>query len=202
MSQPTKPTTWSASVRLAPGVAVPVWLIILMVMLLGAGAFYFDQHGGQFNPQVYGPYRSYAELEPYQPKDDGGIFSQGRTVYGKTCVACHQAGGLGTPGQFPPLAGSDWVNEAEPGRMIRAVLNGLQGPISVRNQPFNNVMVPWNSLSDEDIAAVITYVRQNKEWGNTASAVTPARVKAVREKIKNRPGPFTPDELLKFSPAD
>jgi mono/diheme cytochrome c family protein len=109
---------------------------------------------------------------------------------------------LGAPGQFPPLAGSEWVNESEPGRVIRAVLNGLQGPISVHGQNFNNVMVPWNSLSDEDIAAVITFVRQNKEWGNTASAVTPAQVQAVRLKIKPHPTAFTADELLKVSPGE
>jgi hypothetical protein len=57
-------------------------------------------------------------------------------------------------------------------------------------------------LSDEEIAAVITYVRQNKEWGNHASAVTPAQVKAVREKIKNHPLAFTPDELMKISPEE
>ena len=202
MSQPTKPTTLPACTPPAQGASVPIWLIVLMVMLLYVGALYFDEHGGGFNPQVYGPYRSFVELEPYQPKDDGGLFSQGKMVYSKTCVACHQASGLGAPGQFPPLVGSEWVNEAEPGRMIRAVLTGLQGPISVRNQTFNNVMVPWSSLSNEDIAAVITFVRQNKDWGNTASAVTPARVKAVREKIKAHPMAFTPDDLLKISPAD
>ena len=202
MSQPKPSTSSTASAPPLPGAAVPIWLIVLTVMLLYVGALYFDDHGGWFHPQVYGPYRSYAELEPYQPKGDGGLFSQGRGVYGKTCVACHQATGLGTPGQFPPLAGSEWVNEADSGRVIRAVLNGLQGPITVHGQNFNNVMVPWNSLSDEDVAAVITYVRQNKEWGNTASAVTPDRVKAVREKIKAHPAAFTADELLKVSPAD
>ena len=86
--------------------------------------------------------------------------------------------------------------------MIRLVLNGLQGPIAVHGQSFNNVMVPWNLLSDQDIAAVITYVRQNKDWGNNASAVTPQQVRAVREKVKSHSGPFTPDELTKISPAE
>jgi mono/diheme cytochrome c family protein len=181
---------------------VPMWLIILLFLLLYCGAVYFDATGGWFDPKVYGPYVSVAELEPYQPKGEGGLAAQGRVVYGKSCVACHQASGAGTPGQFPPLVGSEWVNEAEPGRMIRAVLNGLQGPITVKGQTFNNVMVPWNSFSDEDIAAVITYVRGNKEWGNNAPAVTPERVKAVREKIKGRFTPFTADELSKISPAD
>jgi mono/diheme cytochrome c family protein len=152
---------------------------------------------------VYGPYASVPQLELYQPKGEGGLFAQGKAVYGRTCVACHQASGLGTAGQYPPLVKSDWVNEAEPGRIIRAVLYGLSGPITVSGQSFNNTMVAWGPiLSDEDIAAVITFVRGNKEWGNNAPAVTPERVKAVREKIKNRPTPFTPDELLKISPAD
>lgn len=202
MSQPTQPVTPTTASSPEQGAGVPIWLIVFTVMLLYVGALYFDAHGGWFNPQVYGPYRAYADLEPYQPKAEGGLFAQGKGVYGKTCVACHQGSGLGTAGQFPPLAGSEWVNEAEPGRVIRAVLNGLQGPITVHNQTYNNVMVPWNSLSDEDIAAVITFIRQNKEWGNAASAVTPERVKAVREKIKSHPGPFTADELLKVSPAD
>ena len=203
MSQPTQPTSSPATSAPAQGAAVPIWLIVLTVMLLYVGALYFDDHGGWFHPQVYAPYRSSAELEIYKPKSDGSLFPQGRAVYAKTCVACHQASGLGTPGQFPPLAGSEWVNEAEPGRMIRAVLNGiLPEPIIVKGQTFSGAMVPWNSLTDEDIAAVITYVRQNKEWGNNASAVTPERVKAVREKIKSHPASFKPDELLKVSPAD
>ncbi len=202
MSQPSQHTSSPAAESPSQGAAVPIWLIVLTVMLLYVGALYFDDHGGWFHPQVYGPYNSFAELEPYQPKSDGSSFAQGRAVYGKTCVACHQASGLGTPGQFPPLCASEWVNEAEPGRVIRAVLNGLQGPITVKGHDFNNVMVPWNSLSDEDIAAVITFVRQNKEWGNKASAVTPAQVQAVRPKIKAHPAAFTADELLKISPAD
>jgi mono/diheme cytochrome c family protein len=82
-------------------------------------------------------------------------------------------------------------------------LNGLQGPISVKNQQYNNAMVAWGGVfSDEEIAAVITYIRQNKDWGNNAPAVTADRVKAVREKIKGHPGPFTADELLKIPAAD
>jgi len=58
------------------------------------------------------------------------------------------------------------------------------------------------SLSEEDLAAALTYVRQNKEWGNSASEVKPERVKTVREKLKGCSLPFTPDELMKISPED
>ena len=190
--------------------AVPVWLLVLLGLLVYAGGWYFDDNSAWFNPKVYLPYHSLQEVEAFQIRSGAAdIFEQGKAVYNKpTCVACHQASGQGTPGQFPPLAGSEWVNEPEPGRVIRLVLNGLQGPITVEGHDFSNTMVPWGGpppagLTDQEIAAVLTYVRQNKEWGNHAPPVTPAQVKAIRDKIKeSHPGPFTPDELQKIPPGD
>ena len=90
-----------------------------------------------------------------------------------------------------------------PGRVIRAVLDGLVGPMQVKGQAFNGSMVPWkDALTDEEIAAVLTYVRQNAEWGNKAPEVKPERVKDVRAKTKGRNQPYTQEELLKISPAD
>ncbi len=184
---------------------VPVWLIVLMVMLLYWGAVYFDRQGGWFSPQVYAPYRNLEEVRAYQPGGGAGdLFELGRSVYGQTCVACHQANGLGVAGQFPPLADSEWVNEPEPGRLIRIVLAGLQGPMTVKGQQYGAAtMTPFAPiLSDQQIAAVLTYVRQNADWGNKAPAVTPEQVAAVREKIANRSQPFTAPELLSISPAE
>jgi mono/diheme cytochrome c family protein len=184
---------------------VPIWLFILLFLLLYWGMVYFDQRGGWFDPRVYAPYHSFAQVEIWQPVSGaGGLFSQGKAVYNKpTCVACHQADGNGVAGQNPPLVGSEWVNESEPGRVIRIALNGLTGPITVKDQPFNGTMVPWKDLlSDEEIAAVLTYIRQNKEWGNHAPEVTPERVKAVREKIKSRSTSFTPEELKQIPASD
>jgi mono/diheme cytochrome c family protein len=180
---------------------VPIWLIVAMFMLLYWGAIYFEEHGGWFSAKVYAPYVSAKQVEEFAP-GGGGI--DGGAVFAARCAVCHQATGQGMPGQFPPLAGSDWVNEKEPGRMIRIVLNGLTGPITVSQKPFNGTMVPWASLPDEEIAAVITFVRQNKQWGNSASAVTPEQVAAVRKKLEaeGRSSNFTPDELLKISPAE
>lgn len=189
----------------SPSATTPIWLVMVFAVLFYGGLVYLDHHSGGFEPQVYAPYRSLAELEAAQPVSGApNPFLIGQAVYNKpTCVSCHQATGAGTPGQFPPLAGSEWIAEPQPGRVIRIVLNGLQGPIEVKGQNFNNVMVPWKDvLSDEEIAAVLTYVRQNKEWGNSAPAVTPEQVKAVREKIKGRSQPFTPAELKTISPAD
>jgi len=98
---------------------------------------------------------------------------------------------------------SDWVNEAEPGRIIRIVLQGLQPtpiPINGKIVHSSGAMVPWNAYSDEDIAAGHHLRSRQRGMGSTrASPVTPERVKAVREKVKAHPGPFTADELLKIS---
>ena len=184
---------------------VPIWLIILFFLLLYWGAVYFDEHGGWFDAQIYSPYVSAEQLKTYQVGGGPNPFEQGRQIYGRTCVTCHGAAGIGQPGTFPSLAGSDWVNEEQPGRMIRLVLLGFSGPgLKVNGQPFNTAgaMVPWNSLSDDDIAAVITFVRGNKEWGNKAGPVTPEQVAAIRAKLGKRTQNFSPTELEGISPAD
>jgi mono/diheme cytochrome c family protein len=185
--------------------AVPIWLIVVLFLLVYWGAVYFDEHGGWFESQVYTPYVSAEQLKGFQVAGGPNPYEQGQQLYGKTCFVCHGPAGLGQPGTFPPLAGSDWVNEQQPGRMIRIVLQGFSGPgLQVNGKPFNTsgTMVPWNSYSDEDIAAVITFVRGNKEWGNKAPVVTPEQVHAVRDKLKSHPLSFTPDEILKISPAE
>jgi mono/diheme cytochrome c family protein len=184
---------------------VPVWLLVLMLAVVYWATVHFDRHGGWFNAKVYGPYHSIDHVLGFQPASGPNSFNLGKAVYHKpSCVLCHQPNGQGTSGQFPPLAGSDWVLEPEPGRIIRAVLHGMQGsPIKINDQSFNfsASMVAWkDTFSDEEIAAVVTYIRQ--EWGNKASEVKPERVKQVRESTKDRSIPYTPDELMKISPAE
>ena len=203
-SQPV-PLSAGASEPRAGQVAVPVWLIILFFLTLYWGMVYFDRNSGWFDEQVYAPYRSIQEVEAYQPVTGApGLVQLGLQVYNKpTCVACHQANGKGLPGQFPPLVQTDWVLEPEPGRIIRLVLDGLSGPMQVNGQSFNGAMVPWrDALTDEEIAAVLSYIRQNPEWGNKAPEVKPERVKEVREKTKGRNQPYSPEDLLKIPPAE
>src|SRR5665213_2504782 len=87
--------------------AVPIWLIVVFFLLLYWGAVYFDEHGGWFDAQVYTPYVSANELLTYQVGGGPNPFEDGRKIYGRTCIACHQPNALGTPGTFPPLAGSE-----------------------------------------------------------------------------------------------
>jgi mono/diheme cytochrome c family protein len=199
----TQPPARSNSADPEPSVAhtsaVPVWLFILFALFLYFAMVYLDKHGGGFNPHVYGPYTSSNQLVKLQPLPPGGeIVAKGRDVYNMpTCVSCHQPNGQGTPGQFPTLVGSEWVLEENPARLIRIILNGLQGPITVKGQPFPpNVMVPWkDNLKDEEIAAVASYVR--KSWGNDASIVKKEQVAEIRKETANRNTQWTAEELLK-----
>jgi len=175
-----------------------VWPFVVLSLMLFGGLIYTDQRAGGFDNQVYEPFGSLEEVAALQPKGAGDeVYAKGRKVYQISCQVCHQASGLGAPGQFPPLADSEWVLTESPNRLIRIVLNGVQGPMEVKGQPYNNAMVPWRDvLDDESIAAVLTYVRRQKDWKHTASEVKPEMVKTLREKTKDRSEPWTAPELL------
>ncbi len=107
---------------------------------------------------------------------NGAAASDGATVYQTNCSSCHQASGQGLPGTFPPLAGNPVVT-GDPATVIHIVKNGLTGQLTVKGVGYNGEMPAWGqTLSTNDIAAVITYVRS--AWGNSAGAVTPAQVAA------------------------
>ncbi|MFY0651365.1 MAG: c-type cytochrome [Cyclobacteriaceae bacterium] len=132
-------------------------------------------------------------------------FIKGKEIYDKEghCGTCHQPDGKGlTAAGFPPIAGTKWVLESEE-RLIKLTLNGLMGPIKVLNKkyPGQVPMTPFGGmLNDEEIAAVLTYVRN--DFGNEASVITPQKVKEVRESIKDKKGFYDPEELLKEHPHD
>jgi putative membrane-bound dehydrogenase-like protein len=130
-----------------------------------------------------------AGTPPIQP-------SPGESIYEMACLPCHQPAGKGLPGVYPPLAGSDWVR-GDTTRLIKIVLHGLTGPVTVAGQDFggpNAVPMPsLAGLTDEQIADVLTFVR--KEFGANASAVSPAEVKKVRAATAYREAPWTAEEL-------
>ena len=100
----------------------------------------------------------------------------GAAVYAANCAACHQTQGQGIENAFPPLAASDFLM-ADKNRAIDAVVHGLTGQITVNGKTYNGVM-PALGLSDEEIANVLTFVRNS--WGNQGGAVTPTEVRARR----------------------
>lgn len=103
--------------------------------------------------------------------------NKGKTVYTKTCIACHQATGAGIPGAFPPLAKSDYLN-ADVNRAIKQVIKGSNIPMTVNGKKYTTAMPP-QALSDQQVADVLTYVYAN--WGNSKKVVTLAMVKAQKK---------------------
>jgi len=162
-------------VELTAGSArAPVWLFVLVALLAFWGMGFLDHHGGGFNPHVYPPYDSIAELDRDQPATKGSKrLNNGRAAFRIYCAPCHMESGLGNPGNnVPPLVRSEWVLAEGPNRLIRIVLNGLQGPIKVDGKDFDsNGMLPWRDTltDDEVIAQILTFIRGNAEWGHNAS---------------------------------
>lgn len=109
--------------------------------------------------------------------DQASLMAAGKEVYGSVCAACHQAEGQGMPGQFPPLAGSGEFY-GSPENMAKIIVHGLSGEISVQGVTYNGVMPGQGALSDYEIAAVGTYVRNS--WGNADGVLLPEVVKAAR----------------------
>lgn len=122
--------------------------------------------------------------------------SPGAELYSMACLACHQPEGRGLPGVYPPLTNSDRVT-GDPGPLIRIILHGLTGPLTVNGRPFETAapvdMPAFGGLTDQQIADVLTHVRQ--EFGNDAGPVTAEAVRAVRDATPNRTTPWTEAEL-------
>ena len=177
-------------------------LSLIFVIFLGSffawGGYYLHRFSAGYDPYVYSDNAYGLVLSKTNATEKVDPYVLGKRVYENTCAKCHQSDGQGLPGQYPPLAGSEWVLAAGPARMIRIVLDAVQGPIQVKGATYDNTMTPWrDTLNDEQIAAVITYARTQKEWKHTASAVTPEEVAAIRAKTKARAaaGPWHVDEL-------
>ncbi len=162
------------------------WIVILM---LGAmfmwGAFYIviTPSGELTN---FGDQRTLSLLEP-KVELSGTNSIDGKQVFIGKCAACHQANGLGLPGVFPPLAQSEWV-KGDQAILANILLHGIQGQIEVRGISYKGVMPAWNALSDDEIAAVLTYIRS--DWTNNEQAVTGDLVKKQRESTKSRQEPY------------
>ncbi|GAC1483348.1 MAG: hypothetical protein NVS1B5_02440 [Gemmatimonadaceae bacterium] len=177
----------------------PFWLWAVAVGAVFWGGWYLGRTGGTFSSATH---VAYASRDEGTPKETTGqnttlpadAIAAGRQVFTKNCQACHQASGLGLPGVFPPLVGSQWVVGSEQ-IVVRILLDGLHEPIEVKGATFNGVMPTWrNVLKDNEIAAVATYIRQ---WSpNSAPAVTNETVAAIRGATSARGKPWTVSELL------
>ncbi len=109
----------------------------------------------------------------------------GESRFTGTCSVCHQADGTGLPNVFPPLARSDFLM-ADKQRAIGIVLNGLTGKVAVNGNVFNSVMPPMSQLNDDELANILTFVRNS--WGNKGDAVSAEEVRQIRASTQRPEG--------------
>ena len=138
------------------------------------------------------------DASPAATPDESSLISEGEMIYTNVCIACHQPDGKGVEGIYPALDGNPLINGDDPTYFVSTVLTGRGGMPT-----FANI------YSDEEIAAVTTFVRQN--WSNDASMVSPEQVAEVRKTVINEqtlPGQrhgggnaMTPEAGLSATPA-
>jgi glucose/arabinose dehydrogenase/mono/diheme cytochrome c family protein/lysophospholipase L1-like esterase len=125
------------------------------------------------------------------------LYVKGAEIYRREghCITCHQENGQGLPAaQFPPLAESEWVS-GDPDRLIKLTLHGLLGPIKVKGIAYQGLvpMTPFKGLSNDELAAVLTYVRNS--FGNKGSSIQPEHIERIRRATSNQKGFLQSDEL-------
>lgn len=121
-----------------------------------------------------------AGAENIRPEDKKAMITAGAKLYENQCATCHQASGKGVPSVYPALAGSSAINTAIASNAIRMVLHGGYAPSTVGNpRPYG--MPPFGqAMSDEEVAAVLTYVRNS--WGNQGNAISSNEVNNYRSR--------------------
>ena len=176
---------------------IPIIFFGILAGLVFVGLLYLDKYAGGFNSMVYRPYYSYKQVNDAQPMDpDAKRRASGKRSFETACQLCHQPNGLGTPGQFPPLDGSEWVN-GPVSRLARIPMHGLTGPITVKGENWNAAMVnAGGGMTDQELADLLTYIRS--AWSNKSPAVDVADVQKARAKDGTRSQPWTAAELLKI----
>lgn len=116
----------------------------------------------------------------------------GEAIFKLKCTMCHGQNGEGIA-IFPPLAGSEWVNGPEE-NLVKIQLRGLMGPITVKGKAYNGMMPANATMTDQEIADVLSYVRSN--LGNDAPAVTIDTVKKIRAEVAGNTTPITVKDLI------
>jgi mono/diheme cytochrome c family protein len=176
---------------------VPWFLWVTVATMVFWAGWYIGRRGGTFDTKTHVEYAQIGitagaagDTVAKGPVDQ---VAAGKQTFTANCVACHQSTGLGVAGAFPPIVGSEWVTGPEQ-TVVRILLHGLSGPVKVKGATYNGAMPAWKeSMSDDDIASVITYIRQ---WSpNAAPAVTAATVAGLRKAHESRTTPWTEAEL-------
>lgn len=185
-----------------------IWLIAIYGLAVFFGGAYLGRYSGNFFSGGLDPMGAPPPAKKAAAGGGGGEQTaelsprdRGKKIFAANCQTCHQASGLGVPGQYPPLAGSEFTTGGSR-RPAMIVLKGLQGPVTVKGQQYGTaVMQPWDkTLTDQKIADVLTYERS--EWGNNASPVTAEQISALRKELASHPESFNEHDILAVPDED
>tara|TARA_R100000027_G_scaffold9275_1_gene6666 strand:+ start:9089 stop:9802 length:714 start_codon:yes stop_codon:yes gene_type:complete len=174
---------------------LPIALLFVFAIMVFICGIYLGEHSAGFSAFVYDPNYdpSTAQQESTAPAFDP--IARGERVFAQKCAQCHQSNGAGLPGTYPPLVDSAWVNDT---RVVPSaiLINGLVGPIEVKGAVYDGSAMPafGDLLSDRDIGAVLTYIRQ--AWGNQSGPISEEQVAEARSLYGSRGSSWTADELL------
>jgi len=178
---------------------LPLVMLFVFSGLIFYAGIYLNHNSAGYDANVFNEHGHSSSGAAAPAKIDPMVM--GKKQFELVCATCHQATGVGVPGVYPPLAGSEIVNGTEE-HIIRVVLYGLKGPVTVKGVTYNAAAMPafgkvagsGYNWSDERIAAVITYVRAS--FGNSAPAVTEEKVAAIHTKEGDRKE-WSEEELMK-----
>ncbi len=177
---------------------LPLALLFIFSGLIFYAGTYLNRYAGLYSGEIFDERLLPTDGKPIAAVIDPVVL--GRRQYALACVTCHMPNGLGIPNLYPPLAGTEWVVGSEE-RLVAILVHGLKGPVTVKGNVYNAAVMPafgqvaggGYNWSDERIAAVLTYIRQ--EWGNQAGPISTEQVRELRTRVGNR-AEWTEAELM------
>ncbi len=170
----------------------PVAFLIVCFLFTMWGGYYMGTYAGDWTGNGLSELRTAGVTGPVAPQNPMLL---GQEIY-NACTQCHQGSGMGLAGQFPPLAGSEYVT-GDVRRLAAILINGINGELVVNGATYNAQMPAWkDAYNDEEIAAVLTYVRNS--FGNKAEPVTGKQVEAVRKEVGTQ-GSWTLQSLTEYA---
>jgi len=108
----------------------------------------------------------------------------GQKLYARHCLPCHQADGYGVPNMQPAITDGTWV-KSDPRSLAMFALTGGFNSGERKDSQNGNVMPPFAQLADEELAQILTYIRE--KFGKGASAVSATEVADARSKLQKPP---------------
>jgi mono/diheme cytochrome c family protein len=145
------------------------WMFYLLVIIYGCS------NGTSNTPTAKSP--PPGKSAPKEAKIDG------RTVYNKHCMECHQENGEGVPNIYPTLKNAEWVG-AEKEHLIEIIINGMTKQIVVNGIAYEDEMPKADYLTNKEIAAVLTHIRIN--FANIPDPISEVDVARTRIRLKSK----------------